>query len=101
MLEPPVVEGTYLFRYCSDAAEKLPTGRVNTELFVLSYMRDQKLLNTKIFRHFLGEKNPIGAGTTRGFVLSEHKEPRKAAHCHATIMGCTLSIIGQHAQELR
>ena len=101
LLDPPTQEGTYLFRYCSDAAEKDASGKRNNELFVLSYRKENRHLNTKIFRHYLGERNALGAPTTRGFVLSEHRDPQRKEHCHATIMGCTISVIGPNAQELR
>jgi len=45
--------GTYLFRLCSDRKE-LVNGKVNSNLFVLTYVGTNRLANLKIFR-FVGE----------------------------------------------
>jgi hypothetical protein len=95
-----VAEGSYLFRYCADANEKDAAGNLNKNLFVLSYKRDRLMYNTKIFRLYIGEQNALGASTTRGYILSEHKEPTRKEHTHARLDAITMSIIGAHARAL-
>ena len=93
-------EGSYLFRHCNDANEKLPTGEPNPDLFVLSYLHHRKMYNTKIFRLYIGEKNSIGARTMRGWVLSEHRQPVIKEQTHLGILEIAFAIIGPHAQAL-
>lgn len=93
-------EGSYLFRYCNDPDERLSDGSVNRDLFVLSYLHQRKMYNTKIFRHFLGPNNSIGASTLHGYVLSDEKHPLRKDQTHTSLITLTHAIIGTHAKAL-
>ena len=90
-------EGSYLFRYCNDPDERLADGGVNRDLFVLSYLHQRKMYNTKIFRHFLGPNNSLGASTMQGYVLSDEKRPVRKDQTHTSLITLTHAIIGAHS----
>ena len=90
-------EGSYLFRYCNDPDERLADGCVNRDLFVLSYLHQRKMYNTKIFRHFLGPNNSLGASTMQGFVLSDEKNPTRKDQTHTSLITLTHAIIGTYS----
>lgn len=93
-------EGSYLFRYCSEPAEKLADGSCNPDLFVLSYLHQRKMFNTKVWRVFLGRDNPLQAQTVQGYVLSEERAPNNKAQTHTSILTLTHAIIGTHAKAI-
>ena len=90
-------EGSYLFRYCNDPDERLADGCVNRDLFVLSYLHQRKMYNTKIFRHFLGPNNSLGASTMQGYVLSDEKRPTRKDQTHTSLITLTHAIIGTYS----
>jgi hypothetical protein len=95
-------DGSYLFRPCNDPDERLANGAPNRDLFVLCFLKESKMYNIKVFRHYLGVRPPnaLGAMTVQGWVLSEERDPTNKEQCHASIVTLTHACIGTHARAL-